>query len=68
MTISSSEARVYEREGEMEEERKGEKNPRELLEYLLSPKDPNQSVFLFQWDMLAQSRPALEAWKSFIKL
>ena len=48
MTISSSEARVYEREGEMEEERKGEKNPRELLEYLLSPTDPNQSVFLFQ--------------------
>lgn len=48
MAISSSEARVYEREGEMEEERKGKKNPGELLEYLLSPEDPNQSVFLFQ--------------------
>lgn len=27
---------------------RGKKNPRELLEYLLSPEDPNQSVFLFQ--------------------
>ena len=48
IAISSSEAEVYERQGEMEEERKGKKNPRELLEHLLSPEDPNQSVFLFQ--------------------
>lgn len=27
---------------------RGKKNPRELLEHLLSPEDPNQSIFLFQ--------------------